>query len=92
MPFVATTFAMNNLLWVGSYLAQLLFHAACERMTAEYPPATNGNLGREKAVPEPTRMMQDGSHLVKAIEAVKSEVIGWAASFSMAQLVGLGMG
>ena len=37
---------MAILLQAGSCPTQLLFHAAWERMTAQNPPATNGNLGR----------------------------------------------
>ena len=32
---------------MGSHLTQLLFYAAWEKMTAEYPPETNGDLGKE---------------------------------------------
>ena len=40
MPVMATLLSIAVLLWVGSHLAQLLFHAARERMTAQNPPAT----------------------------------------------------
>ena len=40
MPVVATVLYMAILLQAGSRLAQYLFHAAWERMAAEYPPAT----------------------------------------------------
>ena len=58
-------------------------------MTAEYPPATNYDLGREQGAPKSTKTMQDGSHLIEEMEAVGSEVIGWAASFSTIQGIGL---
>ena len=38
-----------------------------------------------------TREMQDRSYLGEALEVAESRVLGWAASFSMAQWVGLGM-
>ena len=76
MSLVATIFAATVLLWVGSFLAQLLFHIAMERMLAKYPLATNSNLGRELSMPESTRIIQDGSHLLEAIEVVESEVLG----------------
>ena len=53
----------------GITSAQLLFYTAWERMTDENPPATHSDLGRERGMPESTRTMQDGSHLVKAMEA-----------------------
>ena len=68
---------------IMSCLAPLL--SAWERMVAKYPPATNGDLNREKSAPESTRIMQDGSHLDKAIEVAESRVLGWAARFSMVQ-------
>ena len=37
------TFAMTILLQVGLHPAQLVFHAAWERMIAEYPLATGGH-------------------------------------------------
>ena len=61
-------------------------------MTAEYPPTTNGDLVRELGAPESTRTMQDGSHLVEAMEVVESVVLVWAASFTMVQWVGLLVG
>ena len=47
MPVVARTFARAILLWVGSYLTQLLFHADHYRMIAKYPPEINGDYGRK---------------------------------------------
>ena len=71
----------NNLsydhLALGRILSHpVLFHTAQEMITAEYPPETNGDLGREQGVPESTRMIQDGSHPVEAMEAVESEITG----------------
>ena len=43
-------------------------------MTAEYLPATNGDLGREPGAPKSTRTMQDGPSLIEVMEAVESEV------------------
>ena len=60
-----------------------------ERMATEYPPAENSDLGRERGTPEYTRIMQDGSYPEEVTEVVKSRVVGWAASFSMAQWEGL---
>ena len=85
----ATTSAMTVLLQAESHATQLLFHAALERMTTKYPPATNGDLGKEQGVAGSTGTMQDGSHMVEAMEVVESEVTIWAASYSMAQWVGL---
>ena len=47
MPIVAKILTAAILLWVGSHPSQLLFHAARERVTAQNPRKTNGNLGRE---------------------------------------------
>ena len=82
MPVVATISAITILLWVESHLTQLLFNAAWERMTAEYPPATNTNLGREQGTSKSIRMMQNGSCLVEAMEAVENKVRGRAASLA----------
>ena len=46
-PVMATLLSAAIILWVGSHPTQLLFYAAQERMTAQNPPATNGDLGRE---------------------------------------------
>ena len=61
-------------------------------MTAQNPPATNGNLGRERGMPVSTRIIQDGSHLAEELEVTEGRVPGWAASFGMAHQVGLGIG
>ena len=83
MPVVATTFTMTVLSWAKSHFRQLLFYAAQERMTAEYPPATNGELCREPGISESTRKMQDGFHLVEVTEAMKSKLTAWAASYGV---------
>ena len=44
---MAKVLSMAILLWAGSHLAQLLLYAAREKMTAQNPPATNGDLGRD---------------------------------------------
>ena len=80
MSVVATTSTATVLLWAGSHPAQILVYAAWERMTAKYPSAANGNLGREQGMPELTRTMQDKSHPVETIEVVGSEVMGWVAN------------
>ena len=56
MPVVAKIL-FASLLWVGSCPAQLFFHTAQERVTAQNPHATNGDLGREGGMPEPTKAM-----------------------------------
>ena len=45
---MATLLSIGIILWVGSRPAQLFFQAARERMTAQNPPATIGDLGRER--------------------------------------------
>ena len=61
-------------------------------MTAQNPPAINGDLGRERGMPESTRMMHDGSRMREAIKVAESRVPDWAARFGAVQRVGLGMG
>ena len=61
-------------------------------MTAQNPPATNGDMSREWGAPESTRIMQDRSYSGEALEVAESRVPAWAASFGMAQQVGPGMG
>ena len=92
MLVVATTFAMTILLLSSSCPTQLLFYAALEKMTAEYPPAKNSDLGRERGIPESIDMMQDGLYLVEAAKVVESKVLSWGANFGIRQLIGLGMG
>ena len=92
MPVVATLLSVAILLWVGSCPAQLLFHAAWEKMTAQNPPVTNGVLGRKQGVPHSTRMIYDGPPLAEALEVAESRVLGWAASFSTTHQEGLGLG
>ena len=57
MPIVATILFVAILLRVGSHPAQLLFYAAWDRITAQNPPATNGDIGREQGMPEFIRMI-----------------------------------
>ena len=91
LPVMAILLSATVILWAGSHPAQLLFYAARERMTVQNPPATNGDLGRERGVPEPTRTMWDGSRLAEAKEVTEERVPGWAASFGMAHQVRLGI-
>ena len=86
---MATILSEATLLQVGPYPTQVLFYIAWERITAQYLPATNSELGRELGVPHSTRIMQDVSYLNKAIEAIESRVLGWAASFSWVQCKGI---
>ena len=44
-------------------------------MTAQNPPATNSDLGREQVVPDFTRTIQDESHLGGALEVTDSTVL-----------------
>ena len=60
-PVMATLLSAGIILRVGSHPAQLFFQAARERMTAQNPPATIGDLGREQGAPMSTRMSLDGS-------------------------------
>ena len=55
LPVMAKLLSAAVLLWVGSCPTQLLFYAAQERMTAQNPLATDGDLGRERGVPESAR-------------------------------------
>ena len=89
MPVVVTILATAVLLWVGSYPAKLLFYAAWERMTKEYPAVTKGNLSREQGASDFTRIIKDRSCLDEAMEAIESKVSVWAASFGAVQWVGL---
>ena len=73
MLVVAATFTTDILLWAQSHLTQLLFHTAWERMTDEYPPSLYSNLSRKHGVPETTRIVQDRSRPVEAMEVVKSK-------------------
>ena len=74
---MATLLSATIILKVGSHPAQLLFRAAQERMTAQNPPATNGDLGRDQGVPVSTRMYRMGLVWVKLWE--QTEVAGKAA-------------
>ena len=72
MPLVAIILAIANLLQVGSYSTQLLFQVAYKRMKAQYPPAKNGNFGKERGAPESTRMMKNRSYVGETIKVPKS--------------------
>ena len=63
MLVVAKVLSMAILLQVGLYSTQLLFYTAQEKMIAQNPIAANGDLDREKSMPESIRKMQDGSYL-----------------------------
>ena len=89
---IAIVLSANILLPAELYPAQILYLGTWEKITAQYPPAINGDLGSEQSGPESSRMMQDGSHLGEAMGAAESKVPYWTASSSMAQWVGLGMG
>ena len=39
-------------------------------------------------MPESSRVVQDRSHLDKAIKAAENKVLGWAATFSIVQYIG----
>ena len=92
MPVVATILSMAILLQLGLCPTQFLFYTAWERMTIQNPPATNGDLGKERGMPELTRTIQDGSHTGEVMEVVERRVFGGTASFSAMRWVGLGMG
>ena len=92
MPLVALVLSVAILLLVGLHPTQLLFHTAWEKMTAQNPPATNGDFGREQGMPESTRPIQDEFYPRGANKAKESRVLGWDASFSELQHIGLGMG
>ena len=62
---MATLLSATIILQVGLRPTQLFFQAAWERMTAQNPPATNGNLGRERGVPMSTKTSLDGSRLAE---------------------------
>ena len=76
MPLVATILSEDVLLWAGLHPTQLLFYTTWKRMTAEYPCATNGNLGREQGMPEFTKAMQDKSFMDESIEVTKGRLAG----------------
>ena len=56
-------------------------------MIAKYPPAINGDLGKEQGIPESTSMMQNGSYPDEAMEVTESRVPGWAVNFGIAKWV-----
>ena len=88
-----TFVCMAITLWVGSCSTQLLFYTARERMIVQNLPATDGNLGREQGVPD---VHQDDCRMgfawLEELEVAESRVPGWAASFSTAHQVQLGLG
>ena len=88
LPILATILLVAVLVWTGSHPAQLVFHVVLEKITAQSPPATNRNLGKEQSMPEPTGMMQDRFHLDEALKVAKNSAPGWAINFDTNQHVG----